>query len=196
MINSFYLGAAGTATKQIKPIGTVIETETTEFKSGEVKIKSVIEDAIDEINAGVHSFSGADTVVIIDGKVNGNLQSISISQMSPLWLNNINKEKYVDGDLIAKYPITITAEFVILNGNTVKELKASTIGIVYGSGKLSAYRIIKGVNSICVNNNISIDALGLSEQHIMCAESITPIIPNKKYGFIELIEKIRNGEEI
>lgn len=125
------------------------------------------------------SYSGADLVVTVNGKVIGELTNVRWYKPHQEFIDQLKNSDYYDKDLAIKKPVTVLAEFAIFDKDAFGDgLKDADIVLTYANeyGQ-SSYRAIHGVQSLYETGGTSVDDILTEGYMILAADKVTELKP-------------------
>lgn len=187
-----YLATAIGKIELLKPMSFKEKLKRSFFKSNTVEtpkeiVKEVPMEPIETIEPATNylntysSFSGADCVISIDGKVTGEVQSIEWYKPTEFEVSQLVYSDFYDKTLAIKYPIVIKMSLALFSSTEIKDLKDAEIKIdfcnEYGA-KMS--RTINGVCTLRECSGIDVDSILLDTNLILIATSMTDYVSVKE----------------
>lgn len=123
------------------------------------------------------SFSGADMVVYVDEKVQGELSKLKFLKIEPALADCILKNSdYIDRHLVKDYPVILIVEQTLFNESMIIPDDANIKMFCANEYGQKSERNITGVKMLGRTSGMSVDSVVSEEAYILCAKDITPLI--------------------
>lgn len=129
-----------------------------------------------EFTKAYTAFSGCDIVVIANGKVMGEAQSITYASMDPVMAGYMkNSSQYADACMLADYPVALRLEQVVFDKMFSVDANTDLILSFANEYDQKAYMAIRGLVQLMSSGDYSIDSVVPSRSVLCAAKELIPM---------------------